>query len=224
MSGKDKRTSFLGALSVKQRLGLSLECPALTLRRGSYLYLQGDEVTGLFILQSGRLKLSCLQENGKESTMAILEPGDILGLEWLQGEQTREYCTQALESCRVIAVSQERITALLEQRPDLGFVLARIMGEKLRESQQSVERLLRKDVKARLASLLLDLARRSGVPDPNGVRLASRITHQDLAALIGSTRETTTAMLGLFRRNRLIRVEQRLITIAAWDGLEALAS
>ncbi len=224
MSENPVRTRFLSALNPKQRLKLSMDSPQRTLRRGAYLYMPGDESEHLYILQTGRIKISRIQESGREVTLGIVEAGDIFGLDWLQGQELRESYAQAMEDSRVIAVNRERVQLLLKEQPGLGLVLLRILSEKLRDTQTIVERLLLKDVKARLASLLLDLARRCGVPEENGIRLGTRITHQDMASLIGSTRETTTAMLNQFKRSHLIDVERRQITISAWDGLEKLAS
>lgn len=223
MSEQNTPTSFLGALSAKQRLQLSLESPRREIRRGAYLYWEGDEAPGIYILQQGRVKLSRTLESGREVTIAIIEPGDIFGLECLEGIDARDCSAQVMENSQVVSIGRERIHILLAERPCISLILFRIMSEKLRESQQVIGRLLLKDVKARLASLLLDLARRSGVAEENGVRLNSKITHQDLANLIGSTRETTTATLNQFKRHNLIDVRERRITISAWEGLEKLA-
>ncbi len=224
MGNHTARTRFLSVLSAKQRLKLTMESPQRGLARGEFLYLPGDEANRVYILVSGRIKLTRIQENGRENPLEILETGDLLGLEWLQGQEQRVDYAQAMEPCRVIAISPERLQLLMEEQPDLHMILLRIMGEKLRDSHSAIERLLLKDVKARLASLLLDLAERCGIEVENGVRLATRITHQDMANLIGSTRETTTATLNQFKRSHLIEVQSREITIAAWDGLEKLAS
>ncbi|MCP4546490.1 MAG: Crp/Fnr family transcriptional regulator [bacterium] len=224
MSEIHNHTSFIGALSVKQRLQLSMEAPRRTCTRGAYLYLEGADCSGLFILQRGRIKLSRLQDSGREITISIIEEGDIFGLECLEGSEFREANAQAMEDCQIVAISHERMRNLLDDQPRLGMVLLRIMSEKLRDSRQVIQRLLLKDVKARLASLLLELAERSGIPEEDGIRLGGKITHQDLANLIGSTRETTTATLNQFKRHQLIDVRERQITISAWDGLAKLAS
>ena len=224
MSNSKIRTRFLSALSDKQRLKLTMESPQRSLAKGAFLYLPGDGAAMVYILVSGRIKITRIQESGRENPLEILEAGELFGMEWIQGRELREDYAQAMETCRVIAVSPERLQALLADRPELHLTLLRIMGEKLRDSQTAVERLMLKDVKARLASLLLDLADRCGIEADNGVRLATRITHQDMANLIGSTRETTTAMLNQFKRCNLIRVQKREITISAWDSLERLAS
>ncbi len=214
---------FLAALTAKQRLKLSMDSPQRGLARGAFLYMPGDDCEGVYVVVSGRIKISRLQESGRESTLGMVEAGEIFGIECIQGLKSRESTAQAMEECRIMLISKERLQDLLREQPELSFVLLQVMGEKLRSSQQVIERLLLKDVKARLAALLLDLARRCGQPADNGIRLAARITHQDLASLIGSTRETTTATLNQFKRSRLIDMERRQITIAAPDGLQRLA-
>jgi CRP/FNR family cyclic AMP-dependent transcriptional regulator len=218
------RQDFLGVLDPKQRLRLSLDCPQRTLRRGSYLFLPGEPCDGLCIILTGRLKLSRIQESGRELTLGMVEAGELCGLECLQGLTERESSAQAMEDSRVMLIGRARLQKLLAEHPELSMALVAALGEKLRASQQVIERLLLKDVKARLAALLLDLASRCGQPAEDGIRLRARITHQELAGLIGSTRETTTATLNQFRRKRLIAVDRRQITIAAVDGLQRLAS
>ena len=218
------RQDFLGVLLPKQRLRLSLDCPQRNLRRGSYLFQPGEPCEGLFVVLSGRVKLSRIQESGRELTLGMVEAGDLCGLECLQGLGEREASAQAMEDSRVMLIGHACLAQLLADRPELSMALVAILGDKLRASQQVIERLLLKDVKARLAALLLDLASRCGQPAEDGIRLHARITHQELAGLIGSTRETTTATLNQFRRKRLIAVDRRQITIAAVDGLQRLAS
>jgi CRP/FNR family cyclic AMP-dependent transcriptional regulator len=224
MGNSQIRTRFLSVLSAKQRLKLTMESPQRGLAKGEFLYLPGDEAEVIYILVSGRIKLSRIQECGRENPLEILETGELFGIEWLQGQTQRQDYAQAMDACRVIAISPERIQALMEEQPELHLILLRILGEKLRDSHSAIERLMLRDVKARLASLLLDLAQRCGIEVEDGVRLATRITHQDMANLIGSTRETTTAMLNQFKRCNLIQVQSREITIAGWDGLQKLAS
>lgn len=214
---------FLGALSPKQRLKLSMDSPQRSLRRGAFLYMPGDPCTGVYVVVSGRIKMSRLQESGRELALGMVEAGELFGMECIQGQEQRDASAQAMEDCRIMLISKERLQALLHEQPELSFVLLRLLGDKLADSQQVIQRLLLKDVKSRLAALLLDLATRCGQPADNGVRLAARITHQDLANLIGSTRETTTATLNQFKRKRLIDMERRQITIAAMDGLQRLA-
>ncbi|TFG86248.1 MAG: Crp/Fnr family transcriptional regulator, partial [Gemmatimonadales bacterium] len=180
------RQDFLGVLDPKQRLRLSLDCPQPNLRRGSYLFLPGEPCEGLCVVLSGRLKLSRIQESGRELTLGMVEAGELCGLECLQGLSEREASAQAMEDSRVMLIGRARLQQLLADHPGLSMALVAILGDKLRASQQVIERLLLKDVKARLAALLLDLASRSGQPAADGVRLRGRITHQELAGLIGS--------------------------------------
>lgn len=217
------RTEFLTALSARQRFHLTMQTPQRSLRRGACLFAPGDEADGAYVIQAGRVKISRYTESGREVALGILEAGELIGLEWLQGHDRRLVFAEAMEETRVLFISRERMENLLHECPELSLVLMRILGEKLQESQVTIERLLLKDVKARLASLLLDLAERCGLPVEDGVCLGGHITHQDMANLIGSTRETTTALLNQFKRHGVIDIQRRRITIAALDGLQKLA-
>jgi CRP/FNR family transcriptional regulator len=99
-----------------------------------------------------------------------------------------------------------------------------ILHRRLRSSRESLTRLAFQDVRSRLAGQLLDLVRRQGDCQGDRAELATSLTHQDLANLIGSTRETTTATLNQLRRARLIQFDRRRIVIPHLPGLEALAT
>lgn len=220
----DNRISLLTALGPKQRLKLSMESPARPIRRREQLYLPGEPADTLFLIQSGRVKLSRCSAEGREVILSILGPGDVFGLETVLGQESRASLAVALEAGRVLMIGRERFQSLVAEHPGLMMVLLRIVNERLMESHESLSRLVFHDVKGRLAALLLELAGRQGRAEDGGIRLEAPVTHQDLANLIGSTRETTTAMLNQFRRQQLIQFDRRRIVISGWDGLRALAA
>jgi len=224
MDSNIKRMTILAALGSRQRLKLSMETPSRVIRKRERIYLPGDPADSLYLIQSGRVKLSRVSQCGKEIILSILGPGEIFGLEPVLDEESRSAQTVALEQGRLIVLSREKFQSLLLQTPDLLMTLLKIVNLQLRDSQESLSRLVFKDVKARLASLLLELARSEGKSCGNEIRLEAPVTHQDLANLIGSTRETTTATLNQFKRAQLIQMDRRTIVISGWDGLEALAA
>ena len=109
-------TDFLHMLTPKQRLRLSMDCPQHTLRRGGYLFMPGDPCNGVFIVMSGRVKLSRVQESGRELALGMVEPGEIFGLECFQGVSERESSAQAMEDSRVMLISRDRLQALLAEK------------------------------------------------------------------------------------------------------------
>lgn len=192
-------------------------------KRRQPIYLPGDLGDAVYLLKSGRVKISRLSPDGKELTLAILEPGEIFGeADALQGAP-RDEVAEALEDTVLCIVPRSEFEALLQRTPGLALRLTKLIGLRLRRIESRVEDLVFRDVPTRLAHLLLDLARDLGVEDQRGLLLRARLSHRDLANLIGSTRETVSLTLGEFRREGLVETEGRQIVIRNREGLARLA-
>ncbi len=192
-------------------------------KRRQPIYLPGDLGDAVYLLKSGRVKISRLSPGGKELTLAILEPGEIFGeTDALQGAP-RDEVAEALEDTVLCIVPRSEFEALLQRTPGLALRLTKLIGLRLRRIESRVEDLVFRDVPTRLAHLLLDLARDLGVEDQRGLLLRARFSHRDLANLIGSTRETVSLTLGEFRREGLVETEGRQMIIRNREGLARLA-
>jgi CRP/FNR family transcriptional regulator len=158
--------------------------------------------------------------------LTLLERGDIFGERALVGARAAVHC-EAFEDTLVCVLRREDFEDLVRRRPELALRVVRVLAERLREAEETIERLALHDVPARLAALLLRLAEAYGEPHGDGRRLALRVTHQDLAGMIGATRETVTLTLNRFREEGLIAVEDRHIIVrdpAALAARGALAT
>ncbi len=220
----NNRITMLGALSPKQQLKLSLESPSRNINKREQIYLPGEDADYIYVIQSGRVKLSRCSDCGKEVILSIMGPGEVFGLESLLGHSDRRAQAVAIEGGRLLALRRDRFQAMILENPELLMTLLRIVNERLWDSRDNLSRLVFSDVKSRLAALLLNLARSEGKVCGNEIRLEAPITHQELANLIGSTRETTTATLNQFKRAQLIQFDRRRIVISGLGGLEALAA
>ncbi|MGH7274483.1 MAG: Crp/Fnr family transcriptional regulator, partial [Nitrospiria bacterium] len=107
-------------------------------------------------------------------------------------------------------------------KPDLSIRLTKFIGFRLRRIESRIEELVYRDVPARLAHLLLEISKEFGQQEANGIRLGIRLTHQEIANLIGSTRETVSATLGEFRRQGLLRLDSRFIILIRLQELAQL--
>ncbi len=112
----------------------------------------------------------------------------------------------------------------LAAHPNVTVKLTKLIGVRLRKIQSRVEDLVFRDVPARLAHLLVELSKSDGAVEPQGVRLKARLTHQEMANLIGCSRETVSTTLGQFRAEGLIHVEGRTMTVLKPDALSRLGS
>jgi len=191
-------------------------------RRRQPVYLPGDASDTVYLLKVGRVKISRLTEEGKELTLAILEPGEVFGeLEVLEGSP-RDTVAEALEDISVCVMQRQDFEEVLQKNPDLTIKLTKLIGFRLKKIENRIEDLVFKDVPVRLAHLLLNLSEEFGQKVDGEIQLRIRMTHQELANLIGSTRETVSATLNDFKRQGLIRQDRRTIIIRDLDGLSSL--
>lgn len=186
------------------------------------IYLPGDPANTVYLLKKGRVKLASSAPSGKEVTFEILEAGEIFGeLEALE-DSPRETLAEALDDALICAIRREDFDRYLREHPNLSVKLTKLIGLRLRKIQTRVEDLVFRDVPARLAHLLLELSKTDGAPDGPDIRIRIKLTHQEMANLIGRTRETVSTVLGHLREQGLIKIDGRSITILNPSGLSRL--
>lgn len=188
-------------------------------KRRQPLYVPGDPSSNVYVLKRGRVKIANTDATGKEITFEILEPGEVFGeLEALDG-LPRATAAEALDDALICAIPRDAFTQYLAMHPAVTVELTKIIGLRLRKIQSRVEDLVFRDVPARLAHLLIELGKNDGVADTVGTRIKAKLTHQEMANLIGCSRETVSATLGQFRDQGLISMDGRMMTIVNQEGL-----
>ncbi len=192
-------------------------------RRRRVVYLPGDPGQAVYFVNGGRVKISKVTRDGKELTLAYRGPGEIFGELVLIDGGPREEMAEAMENALITEIERGEFERLIQREPMIGYRLTKIVAERRREVENKIETLIFKDVNAKLAELLLRLAGEYGVDDERGTLVALKITHQEMANLIGSTRETVSLTLSQFKRRGLIQTEGRKVILADRDGLKALA-
>lgn len=191
---------------------------------GQPLFLPDDPSDKVYLLKEGRVKISKVSEDGKELTLAILEQGEIFGELALVDEGPRETIAETLEDTFICVIGRQDFERLLETKPKIALHVTKLIGLRRKAIEAKVEDLVFKDVSSRLAKLLLELADTYGTQVSNGMRIDVKLTHQELANLIGSTRETTTATLNELKRLGFIEMEKRRLIVVDQSGLEAVAA
>jgi len=186
------------------------------------LYLPGDPSSSVYLLKKGRVKIANSAPSGKEVTFEILEPGEVFGeLEVLE-DTPRSTSAEALDDTLICVIPRKDFDQYLAMHPHVTVKLTKLIGLRLRKIQSRVEDLVFRDVPARLAHLLLELRKTDGVIDEQGIRLRAKLTHQEMANLIGCSRETVSTIMGQFRDDGLIEADGRSITILNEKGLSRL--
>ncbi len=181
----------------------------------------------LYLLQVGRVRLYKLSLEGRALTLTVLEPVTIFGEMTLVGHWLHDSFAETMTETVIGTIGRNDLRALLQQYPEVSLRFMELMGQRLRETENKLADIAFKSVSQRLASVLLSLAGAAGdvaggVGD--GVLTVMRYTHQQLAEMIGSYRETVTKAMGEFRDAGLIRIDEDAIRLSDRDALERLVN
>jgi CRP/FNR family cyclic AMP-dependent transcriptional regulator len=197
-----------------ERLGrLESRCHLRTFPRKGLIYLPADHGDAVLLLASGRATISVLTQEGKEAILAFIEPGELFGeLAILEGGNREEYA-EATEPSTVILIPADEMRRLMEENPHVSVGITRLIGLRRRRVERRLKYLLFRSTRERLAHLLLELAEQYGFPSDEGVKLRIKLSHQDLANIIGSTRETVTIVLGELQTEGSLRLGRRRIVL-----------
>lgn len=192
-------------------------------RARQVIYLPGDRAQGVFVVAQGRVKISKVTRDGKELTLAYRTAGDFFGEPCLLEGGPREEMAEAMEPTVAVEIDRETLDEILRTSGQTAYRFVRALIARRKDLETRVEQLIFKDVGAKLAELLLELADGHGIQDQRGTVIGLKITHQEMANLIGSTRETVSLTLSQFKRKGLIQTEGRKVIISDREGLKALA-
>ena len=193
---------LLGALPPDSLEALRREASTRTVARNEVLFRQGDPATELFGIMSGRIAILTRSPDGRESLVAVLEEGALFGELGLFDDGPRSADARALEEATVVVIGYEAVRAAIDQHPAMLWVIVRMLSRRLRNTDEALADTVFLDVPARTAKRLLELA---GGADE--FRLP--MTQEDLAGLVGASRERVNKALSLFTKLGWIEVEGR---------------
>lgn len=217
-----KKIPLISELSADELKTLAAEVELEEARRRRVIYMPGDPGDLVYFVNGGRVKISRVTPDGKELTIAYRGPGEVFGELCMMDGRPREEMAEAMENALVTQVPRERFQHLVKTHLSLSWELNRIMCTRRLDVERKVQDLIFKDVNAKLAELLLDLCEDYGVDDDRGTLVAVKITHQEMANLIGSTRETVSLTLSQFKRAGYIANDGRKVIIRDRDSLQAM--
>ena len=177
------------------------------------IFAPGDPDGQLYFVVEGTVRLYRIYGGHKEATIALLTEGGVFGELTLEEAPWQTAFAEAVTDARVLTVRKTTLTEVIKRRPEFALKLFYSFSERLRQSDEVIESLLDREVSARLATLLSHLGDRFGEPNGSGTVLKVRLTHQDLANMIVSTREAVSKVMSEFQRDGLIEVHNRRISV-----------
>lgn len=208
-----KNCDLFERLSPERLRALESRCRTRKFPRNSPIYLPADHADGVLLMASGRAKICSFTSEGKQSILTFVEPGEMFGELVLFEPGERDEYAEAVVASKVVFIPADEMKQLLEENPSVALGVTRMIGMRRRRIERRLKYLLFHSNRERLAHLLLELAEDYGQESPGGVELSIRLSHQDLASIIGSTRETVTVILGELQAEGLVRLGRRRIAI-----------
>ena len=190
--------------------------------QGAVLFVEGQPPRGVYIVCSGRVKLSTTSRDGKTLILRIAQPGEILGLHATVAGKPYELTAETLQSSQLDFVRRDDFLKFLQNHADACLHAAQHLSQNCQSAYEMIRSLgLSHSVSEKLARLLLEWAA-DGEATEDGVRIKVSLTHEEIAQLIGTSRETVTRVLGEFRDKQLAQLRGSTLWIQNKAGLERL--
>lgn len=190
--------------------------------KGRIIFTEGEPGEAIYLLKSGLIKLTKHLEDGREHILHFVHPGEIFAEVVIFNGGDFPATAEVQEDALVGVIRNRDIEDLIQVNPRVAVELLRIMSRRLRAAQDKLMNLALHDTLRRLAFTLLKMAEENGVPDKRGLVLNLNLTNQELANLIGTTRETVNRILNGFKRDNIIKVDRQQLILLNQKKLEDL--
>lgn len=192
---------------------LTAELTEVELSRGASVFHEGDDGDQLYVILSGKIKLGRTAPDGRENLLAILGPGEVFGEMALFNPAPRSASATAVSATSLAGLRHENLRKVIYSSPEVSMQLLGALARRLSRTNESLADLVFSDVPGRVAKALLDLADRFGRPTADGLLVAHDLTQEELAQLVGASRETVNKALAEFVQRDWIRLENRAVII-----------
>lgn len=215
-----RKTPLFASLTEKELQALAARTIRRRFQRGELLFGEGDPCTGLFLVASGKIRIFKLSPSGREQVLAIEGPGSSFAELPVFDGGNYPAAASASEDAEVLFVSRKDFQNFCREHPEVGLKVIAVVGSRLRRLVGIIEELSFTTVRQRLIALILRLAQASGSPSREGVRVELTMSHQDLAAELGTVRELVSRNLSRLQAEGFLDVDGRKIMVKDLAGLK----
>lgn len=211
--------SLFRGLDQEQLGRINSKATFYTYARGTLLFVEGEETNGTYIVVSGLIKVVKLHKEGREKTLAILGQGDILGEMTLFEITARSASAETMEETTVLFILNDDFRELLLDIPSLALQVIGVLAGRLRQADQHIQELIFFNARGRIICNLLHLAAEHGIEQKGQIKIPLRLTHAELANLVGVSRETATKVLDELQKDGLIKIKNRQLWLLNTEEL-----
>ena len=191
-----------------------------TADKNQFIYFPKEPSKVLFFLKSGRIKIGSYSEDGKEIIKTILYPGEVFGEMGIVGEEKRKDFAAAMDAdTRMCTLDVEQFKEMMNSNPKLSLEVTKTIGEKLRNIERRLESLIFKDARERIIDFMIEMASKYGKKIGVEILVKHDLTHQDIANLTATSRQTVTTVLNDLKDKNLIYMERKRFLIRDLDKL-----
>jgi CRP/FNR family transcriptional regulator len=190
---------MFAALDPEAAAALRSSMDTVNLNKGQVLFNEGERGERLYIITDGKMKLGHTSSDGRESLLAVLGPGELLGELSLFDPGPRTATATALTETSLMGLGHNALRPWLTGRPEVAEALLQALALRLRRTNEQMADLVFSDVPGRVAKTLLELGEKFGRPLPDGIHVTHDMTQEELAQLVGASRETVNKALADFR-------------------------
>ncbi len=181
--------------------------------KGSTVYLPADAADSALLLADGRVRLSSTTFEGKQSILAFIEAGELFGELSVIDAGEREERAEAVVNSVIFLIPGNDLRSLMEESAALSLGITKLIGLRRKRIERRLKNLLFHSNRERLTHLLSELTEQYGVATTEGIEIGLRLSHQDMAAVIGATRETVTTLLGDMQHEGLLKISRQKLVL-----------
>lgn len=208
-----KNCNLFAQLSAADIADLEAESKVRKLKKGDPVYLPTEQADGVLLVAQGRVKVCHATPDGKQSILGFLDVGEIFGELSILGSSRRDEYVEATEKTTLVLLPKDAINHVLRKYPELVLGITKMIGLRRQRVEKRLRNLLFRSNRERVIHLLIELCEKYGRMADAGVTLDIRLSHQEMASIIGSTRETVTVVLGQLQKESLIQIARRRVII-----------
>lgn len=218
-----QRCRLFEKLSAADLASLETRARVRSFPKNSTVYLPRDLADSVYVLAEGRVRLVSITADGKQAILGFVEPGDLFGELAITGTTQREEHAEAALASTIVAIPRDALEGVLEQNAGLTLAITRLIGWRKQKIERRLRNLLFRSNRERLLGLLWELVEQYGRQVPEGLLIDIKLSHQDLANLIGVTRESVTLILGELQLEGLVLVGRQRVVVRSLERLAGAA-
>ena len=215
-----RRAPLFTALDDAQAASLRASMDPVKISKGGILFKEGDEGEHVYVIVDGKLKLGTASGDGRENLLSILGPGEMFGELSLFDPGPRTSTATAVTDAKLLSLSHEKLIPWLKGNPEVSLHLLARLAQRLRRTNEAVGDLVFSDVPGRVAKALIDLGSRFGKATDEGLFVHHDLTQEELAQLVGASRETVNKALADFAGRGWLKLDGRAVLITDLERLE----